>query len=64
MLGDGLVGKRAKLGVLLTEQSDGTLRNSINSVSKADPKKPLTPKPAAKPAPKPADDEDDEEVPF
>ena len=58
-----LVGKRAKLGVLLTEQTDGTLKNSINSVSKADPRKPKT---APKAPPPPADDEDDDpdNIPF
>jgi hypothetical protein len=65
---ESLVGKRAKLGVLLDEQTDGTLKNSVNTVSKPDPRKPVAaPKVAPKPVPAPAADEDEddlESVPF
>lgn len=64
---ESLVGRRAKLGVLLGETADGTERNSINSVSKPDPRKPVA-APVKKAVQAPAADEDgdldESSIPF
>ena len=56
------VGKRAKLGVLEAYSVDGVRKNSINSVSRHEPK----PKTNGKPAPVPVaeDDDESESIPF